>query len=358
MSEIDRAKVWRGGQRGVVTKYIQEVKALVDAESIEPGSRRHLNMLSKLLEEKKDVLKALDNEIVATCPTEEIERDVQEAEEVYEKIVESLAAIDHVKESTALGKDVGPSDSEHSSSRESSVSRDESIVRTNTSKMGAPVVSRSGSHDELNTTARSDETIFAVKPKLPKITLPRFSGKVTKFRVFWDSFESTVDKNPSLSTVDKFNYLNALLKGSAARSTQGLSLSEANYTTVTEILKERFGRIQAIILVHMESPLQLPVCAGDRSSHLRLVYDKIKVNVRGLETLGVRAEQYGSFLIPIIMAKLPSEVRLQIARVTNKDVWEVEELLQVIKAEVEAREISDTIKVHEVRHSDILRRNV
>ena len=29
------------------------------------------------------------------------------------------------------------------------------------------------------------------------------------------------------------------------------------------------------------------VCAGDRSSHLRLVYDKIKVNVRGLEALGV-----------------------------------------------------------------------
>ena len=48
------------------------------------------------------------------------------------------------------------------------------------------------------------------------------------------------------------------------------------------------------------------------------------------------------------MAKLPSEVRLQIARVTNKDVWEVEELLQVIKAEVKAREVSDTIKIHEV----------
>ena len=90
-------------------------------------------------------------------------------------------------------------------------------------------------------------------------------------------------------------------------------MSEANYTAATEILKERLGRIQAIILAHMESLLQLPVCAGDRSSHLCLVYDKIKVNVRGLKALGVRAEQYGSFLIPIIMAKLPSEVRLQIA---------------------------------------------
>ena len=88
------------------------------------------------------------------------------------------------------------------------------------------------------------------------------------------------------------------------------------------------------------------------------MYDKIKVNVRGLETLGVRAEQYGSFLIPIIITKLPSEVRLQIARVTNKYVWEVEQLLQAIKAEVEAHDISDTIKVPEVRHSNIPCRNV
>ena len=33
-----------------------------------------------------------------TCPTEDIEWEVQEAEEVYEKIVESLTAIDHVKQ--------------------------------------------------------------------------------------------------------------------------------------------------------------------------------------------------------------------------------------------------------------------
>ena len=70
-------------------------------------------------------------------------------------------------------------------------------------------------------------------------------------------------------------------------------------------------------------------------------------NVRGLESLGINATQYGSFLIPAIMSKLPAEVRLQIARVSVKDVWELEELLTVIKAEVEVREISDTVKVTE-----------
>ena len=60
---------------------------------------------------------------------------------MYEKIVESLAAIDHMKvESTAQEKDVGPSDGEHSSSHEPSVSRNELVVHTNTSKTGAPAV--------------------------------------------------------------------------------------------------------------------------------------------------------------------------------------------------------------------------
>jgi len=77
------------------------------------------------------------------------------------------------------------------------------------------------------------------------------------------------------------------------------------------------------------------------------MYDKIHANVRGLEALGVKAEEYGSFLIPIIMAKLPSEVRLQIARVTTRDVWQVDELFQVIKCEVEARELSDSVRVSE-----------
>ena len=198
----------------MVTKYVQE---LVEVETIEPGSQRRLNTLFKLLEEKQGVLKALDKEIVTTYPTDDIEQEVEEAEEVYEKIVESLATIECVKlELTVQVGEIGASNGEHSLSREQSITRDNLTVRTNTIKTGAPAVSRSGSYEDLEATARSDETVYTIKSKLPKITLPRFSGEITKFRAFWDSLESAVDKNPSLYAVDKFNYLNALLEGSAA----------------------------------------------------------------------------------------------------------------------------------------------
>ena len=57
------------------------------------------------------------------------------------------------------------------------------------------------------------------------------------------------------------------------------------------------------------------------------------------------------------MGKLPSDVRLQIARVTTCEVWDVEELLQVIKREVEAREISEGVKIHETKNIDSNKRN-
>ena len=190
-----------------------------------------------------------------------------------------------------------------------------------------------------------------MKPKLPRIELPKFTGDVTKFCSFWESFESSVDHNPNLSTIEKFNYLKALLEGSAAHSIQGLALTEANYTAATDILKERFGKKQQIISGHMDDLLKIPSCSSDRTAHLQLVYDKVHANVRGLESLGIQANQYGSFLIPVVMAKLPADVQLQIARVTTKDVWEIDELLQVLRTELQAREISEGIRVHEIRSS-------
>ena len=94
----------------------------------------------------------------------------------------------------------------------------------------------------------------------------------------------------------------------------------------------------------MDELLKLPTCTWDKPGQLRIIYDKIKINVRGL---GVKAEQDGSFLIPVIMSRLPAEVRLHVARVSTKDVWEINELLKVIQAEVEAREMSDTMKIQE-----------
>ena len=77
-------------------------------------------------------------------------------------------------------------------------------------------------------TARTSQA----KAKLPKLTLPKFRGEFKKWNIFWDSFQSAVHDNPEISKVDKFNYLNSVLEGPAARAIAGLT----NYE-----LRERRG---------------------------------------------------------------------------------------------------------------------
>ena len=94
----------------------------------------------------------------------------------------------------------------------------------------------------------------------------------------------------------------------------------------------------------MDEMLKIPAFVNDKVSQLRLVYDKFSVNIRGLESLGVSADQYGSLLVPVIMSKLPHEVRVQVARNTANEVWKMSDLLEVIRHEVDAREISEGVK--------------
>ena len=45
----------------------------------------------------------------------------------------------------------------------------------------------------------------------------------------------------------------------------------------------------------------------------------------------------GSLLIPLLTGKLPDDLRLRIARKFDNDVWELSEILNLVKNEVEAK---------------------
>jgi hypothetical protein len=81
----------------------------------------------------------------------------------------------------------------------------------------------------------------------------------------------------------------------------------------------------------------LVLSANCRVKGLRSVLDQLTIHVQGLETLGVNAQQYGSQLTPIVMSKLPSDIRLTVARK---------------KAEVEGREASILLKTNEHSHDN------
>ena len=73
--------------------------------------------------------------------------------------------------------------------------------------------------------------------KLPKLSLKKFNGDLTQWVTFWDIFESSIHSNPSLTRIDKFNYLSSLLESTAAEAISGLKLTAANYEEAIASLK-------------------------------------------------------------------------------------------------------------------------
>ena len=230
-------------------------------------------------------------EFLTICDLKDIEREIMESDDVETKIIVKTKQIEaKLNAMTKLNEVNGES---------------------STSSAEVP---------QVNTTTHTPVTQVVAQnfhAKLPKLVLPKYKGEATKWHSFWDSFKSAVHKNTTLSAIERFNYLISLLEGAAYRAVQGLTITEDNYNSAIELLHERFGKPQQIISAHMDELLKIQGCNdSDRHSSLRYVYDKITVHIRGLASLGVNSAQYGSLLI--VMAKVPSELRLRIARVTKE----------------------------------------
>lgn len=401
-----RLKAKRGGHRGTCTKLGKEVEELFANEHDEIAITR-CTTIKTLLEDKLKTLNQLDEDILNICDIHDIENEIEESTEVTARILHVLTRIEeflqrrlkkheaqqkkptdgHHNEQTNIndnGSQPKTSNVQHdangSSNEQSTTILDtcKSSSEQSTSNNDESKIEKTTSEGNTNKVAKIDETVndketmqnymkntnaesnintnqacgsSYVKAKLPKLTLPKFKGEITKWNSFWDTYESAIHVKQDISKIDKFNYLNSLLEGSAARAIQGLTLTNANYDAAIEILHERFGKPQQIIAAHMDELLKVPVTSGDKTSSLRFLYDKISVHVRGLSSLGVSAKQYGSLLIPIIMSKLPSNIRIEVARKTSNEVWDMEELLKIIQTEIEARELSDNVLTTDTKRS-------
>ena len=89
----------------------------------------------------------------------------------------------------------------------------------------------------------------------------------------------------------------------------------------------------------MDSLFKLPrVTQASNIKCVLNVYDQIETNVRIWQAPGIKSEMYGSLLIPIMMEKIPEEFRLVISPKTTSDTWDINELLEAFKEELEARE--------------------
>ena len=106
------------------------------------------------------------------------------------------------------------------------------------------------------------------------------------------------------------------MEGDARQCIEGLSLNAEHYKTACVILKERFGREDKIIFCHVQELLNLSVPASVKCdvSQMWKFYNDLLKHMRSLEALGITGSQYGVILTPVVLSRLPSDLRMEWAR--------------------------------------------
>ncbi len=305
MSTVKKKIKIRQGHRAYLTKILGNANAIV--ENYDVSLEKKLKQIRITLNERLDTLKTLDEEILELIEAdEEISTEIEDAAKYRENVHEMIVNIDSVLENKSMNETILLETEKYLS-------------------QGKPTTSKHA--------------------KLPKLTLKRFDGQPCEWRAFWDSFKSAIHENPELSNVDKFNYLKSLLEKSAAASIEGLSLTESFYITAIEMLEQRFGDKQIIISSHMDSLLKLPQLRSSADTKgLRRLYDQIEAHVRGLNALEVPDTAYGALLLPILISKIPDELRILLGRKMSGDEWQLNTLLENLREELENRERCERIQ--------------
>ena len=150
-----------------------------------------------------------------------------------------------------------------------------------------------------------------------------------------------INENNDLSDIERFAYLKGYVSEEAARCIEGLTLTALN------LLKARFGNNK---INYFETHGRITwIRESEFINELRALYDKIMVNIRALKAYEVTSEQFGPMLSPVILQKLPRDIKLEVSRRLKEQDWKIDELLDILKAEIETQETCATNRTKEFK---------
>ena len=194
---LARKRKVRAGHRASITRFINQATTAMGADEVDTDQ---LSLIKQMLVEKVETLRVLDGEMADIVPENELEAEIQGADEYNERVYGVL---------TKLKKALGPSTTLSSAALASPAPPPSVELPTPPDPPTTePRTIPTESHAAVVTTTPTTDRV-----KLPKISLPQFRGNLMKWTAFWDSFTSAVHTNDQLSEIDKFNYLRVTAGG-------------------------------------------------------------------------------------------------------------------------------------------------
>ncbi len=274
MEEIQRLQASRRGHKSHLTKVLNKANEILKIDHSQ-ANQMALTTLETALEQltkKQQLIPSLDEKIAAKITdSKELETEIYESEELHYDLKEKINHIrKYIQLSSLLSQSNQPAQENQPStlitSPETSPITHESpstAVNTNdvSNETGGPPPTQQNSTNMSTQPSTQSSPTASVPPqnicRLPKLSLPIFSGNPLEWQSFWDSFDTAVHRNPTLTGIQRFNYLKAQLMGEALQTIAGFPLTNNNYDQAVNLLKDRFGQPHKIVNAHMHALLEV-----------------------------------------------------------------------------------------------------
>lgn len=188
--------------------------------------------------------------------------------------------------------------------------------------------------------------------RLPRLSLPSFSGDYSEWTTFFDLFKCTVDQNMTLTNAQRLQYLKSVLKGEALNLIQHFSITNDNYVDAWKKLQQRYNKKKNIIYNFINKFNELPNVTQVTAEKLRHLTSTSDVILRSISSLGY--ESRDPWIIYMILEKLDPETQsLWSLETSGNDEPTQKELFQFLNKRCDALEsCPDRTTVNSITNDD------
>lgn len=144
---------------------------------------------------------------------------------------------------------------------------------------------------------------------LPKLEVPHFYGTNESWISFKELFRSSILDNKSLNEIEKLQYLQASVKGDAAKLIRGFSITGENLKNCWDTLCSRYENKRQLALGQINKLFTMKVSKANTSKLLLELIDVCNEVIRNLQTIGLDTNPLTELIIiNFLMSKVDGAI--------------------------------------------------
>lgn len=178
-------------------------------------------------------------------------------------------------------------------------------------KMNSLLEQDSESNNEIPSIQASSQSsnapIFFHHARLPRIDIPKFNGSPSEWLSFKDLFSSLILANPTLSSVEKLQYLKTSLIGTASHFLKNTTLTADNFQKAWDALICFYENKRLLVNSALHSLMNLRRMTKESATEMEHLYTNITQIYRTLETLKRPVNTWDDIFVYIAVQRLDSD---------------------------------------------------